>query len=251
MGQSFRDGSLTHTTYHPLQLSFKLAINPIDKPSSFTMSLLRSSLSSTFLRPFLRAAPRATLPITSQRFAGDYGGGEGDPVGENPQDQGPSKSSDLEHPGPPPPKVGQGTGTTPTKATSEGHNTGGTSSSGESSSSSASSQQSSGGGNGGDKTKGAQPKILDTSPPDASEQSQDVKQHNKEMENRAEKAPEKTDDPNASDDQKVDKGFWAGECLVTPSSTPSVVAFCSVANSSASSGHGGVGETNEGPEKQN
>ncbi|EON65394.1 hypothetical protein W97_04632 [Coniosporium apollinis CBS 100218] len=187
------------------------------------MSLLRSSLSSTLLRPFLRAAPRATLPITSQRFAGDYGGGEGDPVGENPQDQGPSKSSDLEHPGPPPPKVGQGTGTTPTKATSEGH-TGGTSSSGDSSSS-ASSQQSSGGGNGGDKTKGAQPKILDTSPPDASEQSQDVKQHNKEMENRAEKAPEKTDDPNASDKQKVDKGFWAG--------------------------HGGVGETNEGPEKQN
>lgn len=213
------------------------------------MSLLRSSLSSTLLRPFLRAAPRATLPITSQRFAGDYGGGEGDPVGENPQDQGPSKSSDLEHPGPPPPKVGQGTGTTPTKATSEGH-TGGTSSSRDSSSST-SSQQSSGGGNGGDKTKGAQPKILDTSPPDASEQGQDVKQHNKEMENRAEKAPEKTDDPNTSDDQKVDKGFWAGECLVTPSSTPSVVAFCSMANLSASSGHGGVGETNEGPEKQN
>lgn len=37
-----------------------------------------------------------------------YGGGEGDPKGENPLQQGPNPAADKEHPGPPPPDVGQG-----------------------------------------------------------------------------------------------------------------------------------------------
>ena len=76
------------------------------------MSALRTSLRSTLLRSFL-TTPRTSLPIASQRFATqDYGSGTGDPVGDNPQQQGENPSADLEHPGPPPPKVGQGTGIT-------------------------------------------------------------------------------------------------------------------------------------------
>ena len=51
--------------------------------------------------------PSATR-ITSVRYASqDYGSGEGNPAGERPQEQGAHKGSDLEHPGPPPPDVGQ------------------------------------------------------------------------------------------------------------------------------------------------
>ncbi|KAG9562803.1 hypothetical protein KCU79_g6138, partial [Aureobasidium melanogenum] len=85
------------------------------------MSLLRTT--------FLRNAPRTfvrspALSVSGRRFASqDYGSGSGDPKGEKPQEQGANPSADKEHPGPPPPKVGQGSGGA-TKADSSGHNTG-------------------------------------------------------------------------------------------------------------------------------
>lgn len=157
------------------------------------MSLSRSTLGASFLRPFVRrTAPLSSrLPMTAQRYASqDYGSGDGNPVGENPQEQGSNPSADLEHPGPPPPKAGQGSGGGPTKGTSDGHNTeesvqNGGKSSGKSSDSDSSSDSKS------SSTKGAQPKILNESPPEPSEQDADVKKHNKAMENRAEQAHEK------------------------------------------------------------
>ncbi|KAF1947704.1 hypothetical protein EJ02DRAFT_332870 [Clathrospora elynae] len=73
------------------------------------MSFLRpmSMLRSSALRPAaLSAAPRARLQV---RFATqDYGSGKGNPAGERPEKQGQNPSESLEHPGPPPPKVAQG-----------------------------------------------------------------------------------------------------------------------------------------------
>ncbi|GAB7349899.1 hypothetical protein MBLNU459_g0589t2 [Dothideomycetes sp. NU459] len=182
------------------------------------MSFARSALRRSFLRPFL-AAPRAQqqqLPRTSLRFAsGDYGSGEGSPVGENPQDQGSNPSADLEHPGPPPPKDGQGTGGGPTKGSSSGNNTseaaqnGGKNSSGGSSGKSAtSSDSSSGGSSSSSKKEGAQPKIFSESPPAPEQQSDEVKEHNRQMDNRAEQADTKIDaDHGAGDKDKVGKDF--------------------------------------------
>jgi len=151
-------------------------------------------MSFNLLRPFLRTAPRSTLPISSQRFAsGDYGSGSGDPKGEKPQDQGKNQESrELEHPGPPPPKAAQGKGEGSQQKTSS------------SSSSSSSSKPASGKG-----TQGAQPKILNDKPP-AKDASEDVKKHNEEMDNRAEKAHEQVDNGDAKKDE-VDKDFWSGQ----------------------------------------
>jgi len=76
----------------------------------------------------MRFAPRASrftvsrsvtsTPALSRSYAsGDYGSGEGDPKGEKPKEQGTSPATtELEHPGPPAPDVGQGSsGSTPTK----------------------------------------------------------------------------------------------------------------------------------------
>lgn len=76
----------------------------------------------------IRLAPRAArcslarpafyAPTLSRTYAsGDYGSGTGDPKGENPKEQGVSPATtELEHPGPPAPDVGQGSsGSTPTK----------------------------------------------------------------------------------------------------------------------------------------
>ena len=101
---------------------------PINTDYPATMARLRMT---PVFRPItsIRSSPRSLLsPLYTQQhrlYAGgsSYGGGEGDPKGENPQDQGSNPSADLEHPGPAPPKVGQGTGGGPTKSGSEGHNT--------------------------------------------------------------------------------------------------------------------------------
>lgn len=141
----------------------------------------------------------ATLPFTALQqhrlYAHQsYGGGEGDPKGENPQDQGSNPSADKEHPGPPPPTEGQGSGGGPTKAKEEGHNTSDNSSS-------------QGGGNKGTaSSSGAQPKILNEGPP--AEQSDDVKQHNKEMANRYDRAGTQVGE---QQDEKVGKGYWSGK----------------------------------------
>ena len=159
------------------------------------MSRLKAS---PIFRPLSQARfiPRATIRITSiqqKRYASqDYGSGQGDPKGENPQDQGSNPSADLEHPGPPPPAEGQGTGGGPTKAHGGGHNT-------------QQNASSNGGGEGNASSgSGAQPKIHDAKVP--SEESDDVRQHNEEMGKRF-------DGPHNQGkyDGKVGKGFWSGE----------------------------------------
>ncbi|KAF1959499.1 hypothetical protein CC80DRAFT_405988 [Byssothecium circinans] len=155
------------------------------------MSFLRPStmlLRTAALRPALTSAPRASLQL---RFATqDYGSGEGNPAGENPQKQGARGREDLEHPGPPPPKVAK-----------------------QSSSSSSQSSEKSGGSDKGGSEKGSgkpQPKILNDDPPSKENESEDVKEHNKEVDQRAERAHEQVSNEDAKND-KVPKKFWSGK----------------------------------------
>lgn len=121
-----------------------------------------------------------------------YGGGQGDPKGENPQDQGANPSAGKEHPGPPPPAEGQGSGGGPTKGHGSGHNT---------------QQGSSASGHGTNKDSGnsPQPKILNEGVPAV--ESKEVKEHNEDMTRRHDRADTNADD---SKDQYVDKKFWSG-----------------------------------------
>ena len=127
-------------------------------------------------------------------YAGSsYGGGEGDPKGENPQQQGSNPSADLEHPGPPPPDVGQGTGGGPTKAGAEGHNT--------------TENVTGGSGSKSGGTEGAaQPKIHKHDAPAEEHHSEEVKKHNEDMNKRYDRPQEKSPDT----EEKVDKSFWKG-----------------------------------------
>lgn len=151
------------------------------------------------LRPFLCTAPRARPQV---RYATqDYGSGEGNPVGENPQQQGRNPSENLEHPGPPPPKVAKGKSPSPDEKQSS-PNESQTSSSSQSKSSSES---------GGDSSKGKgspQPKILNESPPEVENES--VRKHNKEFEERSDRAHERANDDDAMAD-KVSSKFWSGQ----------------------------------------
>lgn len=124
-----------------------------------------------------------------------YGGGEGDPKGENPQEQGSNPSAELEHPGPPPPSVGQGTGGGPTKAGESGHNDQENASSGSGDKSTSEQKN----------VSGSQPKILGENDP---EHSEEVKAHNEDMKKRHDR-PQEGVEPDAKDN--VDKGFWSGK----------------------------------------
>ncbi|EKG20185.1 hypothetical protein MPH_02542 [Macrophomina phaseolina MS6] len=136
------------------------------------------------------------MATTYKRFAhSGYGDGKGDPVGENPQSQQPAKSRNLEHPGPPPPDVGKGSDASAPKGQSKG---------GEKKSEPQQQQQQ----QKSQSVKGAEPKILNANPP--SEESPEVRQHNQEMENRAERAETKVSNEEAEKD-KVSPGFWSGE----------------------------------------
>ncbi|KAL8935685.1 MAG: hypothetical protein Q9211_004569 [Gyalolechia sp. 1 TL-2023] len=153
--------------------------------------------SPPFLRPFGTA--RFSSRPSSHAFhqyryyaAQSYGSGQGDPKGENPQDQGSNPSADKEHPGPPPPDVGKGTGGGPTKAHEGGHNTQQNASSGASSAKSGASQS-----NG-----GPQPKIFSGDQP--TEESDEVKAHNQDMAKRHDRANAEVND----DRQTVGKDFW-------------------------------------------
>lgn len=156
--------------------------------------------------PGLRQAfnPRsAIVPLKTlhqhRRYAHQsYGGGEGDPKGEKPQDQGSNPSADKEHPGPPPPTEGQGSGGGPTKANESGHNT-------NDNASSQGGGSQGGGSKGAASSSGAQPKILNASVP--AEPSDEVKQHNKEMANRHDRAGIQVGNQG---DEKVGKGYWSG-----------------------------------------
>lgn len=165
-------------------------------------SLLRSAARPAAVRPAYFARPQV-------RFATqDYGSGDGNPAGEKPQQQGQNPSEGLEHPGPSPPKVAKG-------QSSSSPNEDSGSSSTKSSSSSMPSEQSqsndgaskTGRGNG-ESVNGAQPKILNASPP--ATESEDVKQHNEEMEHRAKKAHEQVNKEELEKD-RVPKSFWAGK----------------------------------------
>jgi hypothetical protein len=159
--------------------------------------MARLSLASVFrsVNPIhtLPRAPLTSIYAQQRRLypGSSYGGGEGDPKGENPQDQGPNPSADLEHPGPPPPDVGKGTGGGSTQKGSEGRNTEQSSSSGGSS-------------GGGD---GPQPKIHKPDPPEERTHSDDVKAHNADMEKRHDRATEQ----NPDEDDRVEKPYWSGE----------------------------------------
>ncbi|KAL9612654.1 MAG: hypothetical protein Q9167_002781 [Letrouitia subvulpina] len=102
--------------------------------------------------------------------------GEGDPKGQNPQEQGPNPSESQEHPGPPSPNTAEGG--QKTKQTTSSKN---------------SSSENSG---------GPQPKIYNEKIPDT--ESEDVRKHNEDVSKRY-------DRPNAEVDGKgetVEKGFW-------------------------------------------
>lgn len=142
-------------------------------------------------RPAIRTQ-RAAFTTTRPSLASqDYGSGAGDPKGEDPQSQGPNPSADKEHPGPPPPGAGKGTGSGPTKGGDKSSNQGDKSGSSKG-------------------TQAAQPKILNENPPKEGEENADVAKHNREMDQRAEKASSKVTSEEAEKD-KVGKDFWRGE----------------------------------------
>lgn len=168
---------------------------------------------TTIFRPItsIRCSPRSLLsPVYTQQnrlYAGgsSYGGGEGDPKGENPSDQGSNPSADLEHPGPPPPSVGHGTGGGPTKKGAEGHNSQQNSSSGSGGQASTSGS----GGASGSEGDGPQPKIHKHNAPEENTHSDEVRAHNEEMAKRHDRPNEKSSD----EEDKVDKGYWKGKLL--------------------------------------
>jgi hypothetical protein len=146
-----------------------------------TMSFLTrpaSMLRTAALRPALSAAPKAHQQI--RWGTSDYGSGDGNPAGETPQKQGANRSESIEHPGPAPPDVAKGkSSSSPNQDTTKDS---------QKSSSSPSKSQDSASKSG--SNKGAEPKILSKKSPAKEDQSEEVKKHNKEIENRAEKQAE-------------------------------------------------------------
>ena len=137
-----------------------------------------------FARPSARVVSRPSLGSAGQRFyAGGYGDGEGDPKSESPQKQGSNPSENQEHPGPSPVAEGQGSGAGATKGSGGGADSG---------------RSASGG--------GAQPRIHDERDGPKGASSKDVEQHNREFENRHDRA-ELRDEGN---NDKVHKRFWSG-----------------------------------------
>ncbi len=171
-----------------------------------TTNVLRTSrLPPPSSRQFLFTANRT---YASQA----YGSGEGDPKGSNPQSQGANPAtSNAEHPGPPPPDVGKGTGGGPTKKDGGGHQGGSADVKSSKSSSNDSQAKGKGKKSAGEQTKGGspQPKILSEDGPPADENlPDDVKKHNEEMANRRDKLFEHS---SRKEGDEVDKGFWKGE----------------------------------------
>ncbi|KAK3705391.1 hypothetical protein LTR37_013364 [Vermiconidia calcicola] len=61
--------------------------------------------------------------------------------------------------------------------------------------------------------KRAQPKLYNKSPPESQDESEDVKNHNKDMDKRAERRTD-TSNPEHAENDKVDKDFWSGSSKV-------------------------------------
>ncbi|KAK7177564.1 hypothetical protein PSPO01_16390 [Paraphaeosphaeria sporulosa] len=165
------------------------------------VSLLRSAT----LRLAGRVAPRCQ-PVQARLAHQDYGSGKGNPASEKPQLQGKTPRENLECPGSPPPKVAHSQWSHSPNATqyppSSGRSPSQTSpsSSEESNKSAVSRGQQSRPNDGATKQgsrneedeqsiKGAQSKIQDDNPPTGN-RNEDVRQHNAEMEQRAERAHE-------------------------------------------------------------
>ncbi|KAF2153331.1 hypothetical protein K461DRAFT_293600 [Myriangium duriaei CBS 260.36] len=176
----------------------------------------------TLLSQRLRLAPTSLRTQQIRLASGDYGSpGHKDDPAADPQKQGSNPSADKEHPGPPAPEVGQGTGGGPTKASKDGHNTSTKQDPkqptqqqqkrGFHTSATAWAEKSK-------DTKGAQPKILSDAAPSGEQQSEDVKRHNEEFAKRADKPIEKVrDDSSDGKDEKVGKGFWGKDSDGKPS----------------------------------
>ena len=160
-----------------------------------------SILRSLTLRSSVGRTTSSRYTQQSRLYASDYGGGEGDPKGGDPQAQGSNPSANLEHPGPPPPAAGHGTGRGPTKANKDGHNTLENDSAGGSGKTDSSGSKAA--------STGAQPKIHDHAPP--AEPSEEVKKHNDDFNNRH--GAQDKDSQDEKQKQHVGKGFWSGEVL--------------------------------------
>jgi len=173
------------------------------------MSVLRTSTAFSSLSRRAALSSRS-LSTTPSRLAQGYGNGDGDPRRENPQAQGSSnhEKHSPEHPGPEPLSPGKGTGAGPTKAGTKAPEEASAQSGGSRSKDAKETGSSPTGGSvGGGKGKdGASPKIHDHSTPGAhdSEKQAEVNKHNREFEQRYDRAPEAEDD-------KVDKRFWSGQ----------------------------------------
>ncbi|KAF2843381.1 hypothetical protein M501DRAFT_924291 [Patellaria atrata CBS 101060] len=166
------------------------------------MSTLRLTLRSHPFRPFLTTPSRTLYPPTRRLASSDYGSGSGDPTAEKPQKQGRNPSESLEHPGPPPPKVGQ--------KSSENSSSGSSNTDSSKTTSSTSTDADKTQATDGKGEKAPQPKILHDSPPSGEGQPEDVRRHNEEMEKRSERAYEGVENDDTKND-KVGRGFWSGE----------------------------------------
>lgn len=169
-------------------------------------------------RPFpssiILARPAERLPASIRFASSDYGSPTGGPISENPKEQGPNPSADKEHPGPPPPKPGQDTGLSGTKKGAKGHNTpnaqsdvrpsvGNEPTQGKKSFSTSAMSQA-------EAKDKPQPKILDETPPSDEDAPADVKKHNEEMANRADKAAAGAGREGTGKEEGVSKSFWQG-----------------------------------------
>jgi len=145
-----------------------------------------------------------TVCYSAQGSSQGYGDGKGSPKAEKPHEQGSLSDTHhgAEHPGLALPSEGKGTGGTTkagsgTKDPSETKETGSSPTAGDV------------GGSGGEPTPSqgaARPKISDMKIPDEgdAEKQAEVEQHNKEFEQRYDRAPKAQED-------KVDKKFWSGK----------------------------------------
>jgi len=177
------------------------------------MSFLRATSLRQFQAigaPALRTQSAAFSITTRTLATSDYGSGKGDPRGEKPQEQGANPSADLEHPGPPPPKEGQGSGSGPTTGGKEGSNSGNASEQSKKGKQQPQQQQQEKSSS--QQNDAPQPKIYNPDGPGSKEnESQEVREHNRQMDQRTETASNQASSEDVKKD-KVSKDFWKGEC---------------------------------------
>jgi len=174
---------------------------PVPQSIRLAHPLLRNSSSVSFRRSGnLITLPATVTPLDHKvrlMSTGGYGDQAGDPISDNPQNQGPRPRADTEHPGPEPVAEGRGKSGGPvsedTRGTAGNHG--------------ATNKQANGGGSGsqGERTEGngvVQPKIhIEPQPPGKG--SLDTKTHNENIKQRGHSEV-------AKEDEVVGKGYWKG-----------------------------------------